>query len=80
MKMSQASSKPSGPRPEGEAREIREGERTRGDYRGRGRGGFEGRPSDRPARAKDDSDDSFEEVKERRKPQQQFYRGSKNQD
>lgn len=78
MKMSQASSKPSGPRPEGETREIREGERTRGDYRGRGRGGFEGR-SDRPARAKEDSEDSFEEVKDKRKPQQQFQRGSKTQ-
>ena len=89
MKMSQASNKPAGPRPEvkeGEAqqkqepREPREprGEHhehgTRGDHRGRGRGGFE-RQSDRPRKDEKESDDSFEEVKERRKPV--FHRGSK---
>lgn len=77
MKFSQASAKPSGPRPEGEATEIRDGERTRGDYGGRGRGGFEGsgRTRDHDQRERVASSDSFEEVKERRKPQQ-FYRGS----
>lgn len=87
MHMSHASSKPTGPRPEGEHHEHREhrdhdgAKPTRGGYGdrggregGRGRGGFD-RASDRKHENKD-SDDSFEEVKEKRKPQ--FSRGGKN--
>lgn len=87
MKMSHASAK--GPRQEGEQQEPREraerpereerGERThRGDFGGRGRGGRGGfdRGSDRVQEEKG-SDDSFEEVKEKRRGPQ-FSRGGKN--
>jgi len=96
MKMSHASSKPAGPRLEGEHKEHdhehhkheqhheRDGDRptrgTRGGFgeRGRGRGGFDRSGGDHHAKPKDkeNSDDSFEEVKEKRKPQ--FSRGGKN--
>lgn len=85
MKMSQASNKPSGPRPEGEEREPREdGERQerppRKEYTGnQDRGNFD-RANDRPAAKQQtfDDDEGFEEVKEKRKPQQ-FFRSSKPQ-
>lgn len=92
MKMSQASAK--GPRQEGEQDQKERGERqerperqergertNRGDFGGRGRGGRGGfeRGSDRPkAEQKESSDDSFEEVKEKRRGPQQFSRGGKN--
>lgn len=90
MNMSHASSKATGPRPEGDTKEQREQreprehrepreprehhERGSRGERGRGRGGFE-RGGDRPKKEDSGSEDSFEEVKERRKPQ--FHRGSK---
>ena len=89
MKMSQASNKPTGPRPEGEQHEHREqrephkprefdgSKPARGEFggRGRGRGGYD-RAGDRAQHKDKESDDSFEEVKERRKPQ--YTRGGKN--
>lgn len=89
MKMSAPSSKPAGPRPEGEEGKPRtdgdrprgDGDRPRGDGagRGRGRGGYE-RGGDRGAFKTDEksvgSDDSWEDVKDKRKPT--FTRGSKN--
>ena len=72
MKMSAASAKVAGPRTEGEGERPRGGEAARG----RGRGGYE-RGSNMAAREeKEASDDSFEEVKDKRKPQ--FTRGGKN--
>jgi len=90
MTMSAASSKPAGPRPEGEEGKPRtdgdrprgDGDRPRGDGagRGRGRGGYE-RGGDRGGFKREEksvgSDDSWEDVKDKRKPAT-FTRGGKN--
>lgn len=74
--MSAASAKVAGPRIEGEGERPRGEVAARGSGSGRGRGGYE-RGSDMATREeKEDSEDSFEEVKDKRKPQ--FTRGGKD--